>query len=530
MSFLYLVSLNLAPTRYQTLSILRKRDDTPPRTSRHNKRQAGDKMADPLSQQQQPPPSPPDPAPAEPNLLSKVPTGLGSEPLNVVILGASFSGLSVAHHFLDHTINRLRITKAAPNYRLIIINPSTHLYWNIAAPRALVAADFIDRDNLFVPIEPGFHRHRGHNFSIVQGEAVALDTSARIVTVELIGSTAQKRASQINKRMSKILPPEALQAQNPKEQTIGYHALIMATGCSAESDLLSLHGPHLHTLGALNAFHQKVQTAKSIIVCGGGCSGVETAGQLATYLNYRSHWPIGRRVKQPKSMILITGTDRCLPTLKPKVGMKAEKMLRKLGVEIIHGLRVIATKEGVDLTGQIRVELNNNTSLIADLYVPCIGVTPSTSYAPAEMRNGTGYILANPHTMRVDIPKAGLRTYAIGDCASYSRNSVLDVYAAVPILMHNLLNDLLAHEYQLASPYGGNQDKIEGLEDESYSQSSMDPQLCPISRFGGVGMIGGVVVPSFGVHMLKGRDYRTCKAKRVVDDGGNPYAVKGKYE
>lgn len=69
--------------------------------------------------------------------LSKTPTGLGIEPLNIIVLGASFAGLSCAHHFLDYTINRLRITKAAPNYRLILISPSTVSdCFNQNAPRA----------------------------------------------------------------------------------------------------------------------------------------------------------------------------------------------------------------------------------------------------------------------------------------------------------------------------------------------------------------------------------------------------------
>ena len=470
------------------------------------------------------------PAPSDAHALSKTPTGLGSEPLNIVILGASFGGLSCAHHFLDYTITRLRLTKTAPNYRLVVVSPSTHIYWNIGAPRALVAADLIKQDDLFIPIEPGFHRYRGHNFSIVQGEAVALDPSARQVTVELIGSTAQKRASQINKRTSRQISASA-GGRSPKVQTIAYHALIMATGSSAHSDLLSLHGPHLNTLGALNSFHARVVAAKSIIVCGGGTSGVETAGQLATYLNFTSRFPgMRKRVKAPKHIILITGSDRCLPALKPQAGFKAEKMLRKLGVEIKHGVRVIAAKEGFDLTGRTKVELNDETSLIADLYVACTGVGPNSAYVPADMQDEKGYVRTNARTMRVEAGTAGSRTYAIGDVASYSQNYVLDVYAAVPVVMHNLLNDLLAHEYHLASPYGGNQDQIDDLIDDEYVQSSVDSQLCPISRFGGVGILLGASVPSFMVHRLKGHDYRVCKAKRVVVDGGNPYSLYSKYD
>lgn len=68
--------------------------------------------------------------------ISKVPTGLGTEPLNVVVLGASYAGLAVAHHFLDHTINQLRITSSAPNYRLIVVSPSTPILERCRSTRA----------------------------------------------------------------------------------------------------------------------------------------------------------------------------------------------------------------------------------------------------------------------------------------------------------------------------------------------------------------------------------------------------------
>ena len=70
------------------------------------------------------------PSPTRPDsTYSKPLSGTGSEPLNIVILGASFGGLSCAHHFLDYTIEQLRKTTTAPNYRLVIVSPSTHIYW-----------------------------------------------------------------------------------------------------------------------------------------------------------------------------------------------------------------------------------------------------------------------------------------------------------------------------------------------------------------------------------------------------------------
>ena len=508
----------MANSKHPTMRLPWQKRDRPPR-GRKRKSEIIETTTE--LQPLQPTPSESEPAPAP---ISKVPTGLGAEPVNIVILGASFAGLSVAHHFLDETIDRLRITRVAPNYRLVIISPSTHVYWNIGAPRALVGPDLLKNKDIFIPIEPGFHRHRGHNFTIIQGEAVSLDPSARVVNVELIGSTAHMRVSQINKRSSKVLTPNAILSN--KIQPIRYHALVMATGTYTHSDLLSLHGPHLNTMGALNQFHAQAAEARSIVVGGGGCSGVETAGQLATYLNYKSHWPLKKRIKLPKKIIVISGGDRVLPTFPQKVSLQAEKMLNRLGVEVKHGVRVIAVKEGFDLTGQTKIEFNDETTMIADMYVPCTGVIPNTDYLPAEMKTAKGFVAMNPKTMRVDHPLAGARTYSIGDVASYSQNWVIDVYAAIPTLMHNLLNDLLAHEYHLASPYGGNQEKIDDLKDRAFIQPPIDSQLCPITRFGGAGTILGHKVPTWFVHTSKGHDYKVGKAKTVVVNGGSPYIAK----
>jgi NADH dehydrogenase FAD-containing subunit len=438
-------------------------------------------------------------------------------PLNIVVLGASFAGLSVGHAFLDTTLAQLRTTSTAPNYRLILVSPSTHIYWNIGAPRALVALGLIKQDDLFIPIEPGFQRHKGLPYTIIQGRAVTWDNSARTIEIELLSTAAEKRYSQLSttsgaqKRRSNDPLSDA-----PRTQTIPYHALILATGSSAHSNLLSLHGPHTDTVQALTSIHSKLAAAKSIIVCGGGTLGIETAGQLATYLNYARHWPIRRLKPSPKKIILITGSDRCLPTFPLKQSKKAERKLQSLGVDVRHDVRVASVKEDFGLTGQVKVELEDETSLIV-------------AFAPPALRDEGGYIKTNGSTCRVD--EAGPRVYALGDVASFSQNHTLDAYAAVPVVQANLLKDLVAHEMRLASPYGGNQDAIDALEDRIYVRRDKDSQLCPVTRFGGVGVLTGLPLPSLLVHKMKGSDYRVRKAARVVVDGGNPYAKPmSKYE
>ena len=229
------------------------------------------------------------------------------------------------------------------------------------------------KGDLFREIEEGFHRHRGSGTVFVQGEATGLDLSARVARINIFGKEGVKRASIVGKRGSRNLEENL----GGKTQLIPYHALIMATGSSAHSELLSLHGTHLNTIGTLTAFHARAAAARSIVVCGGGPSGVECAGQLATYLNFSGRGPFRRKVKAQewKAITLITGGDRCLPALKAKVGLHAERKLKRLGVEIRYGVRVLAAKENSssldgDGLGRTRITLNDDSTLTADLLYP----------------------------------------------------------------------------------------------------------------------------------------------------------------
>ena len=465
-------------------------------------------------------------------------------PLNVVVLGASFSGLSVVHHFLDHTVATLGKTSIAPEYRLVIISPSTHIYWNIAAPRALVGPGLLRDSDMFVPIEPGLRRHKGANVVFIQGLASGWDTGARTIQIQAIGPRAQKRASRLDGTAT-----DGVQ----EKFTIRYHALIIATGSSTHSDLLSLHGPHTKTMNALKANHERLKEASSIVIAGGGpsgmesssrslraavslpCTGVEVAGQLATYLNQkpkRRPWALfstslskQRKLNattDPKRITLIMATPRALPRLPANIGRKAEKQLQGLRVKVIKDVRVIDTIDDFGEQGKIKVLLSNDQSLLTDVYIAATGVSPNTAFAPSNLLDAGGYINTNPQTLRVE--EAGERVYAIGDCASYSANCVLDAYIGVAPLMSNVQKDLWAWELRSANPYGGSEDEIRSKEDANLTRRDKnETQLCPITRRGGVGILFGFGLPSLVVHLAKGRDYRVSKGERVVANGDNPY-------
>ncbi|TID22761.1 FAD/NAD(P)-binding domain-containing protein [Venturia nashicola] len=490
------------------------------------------------------------------------------EPVNIIILGGSFAGISVAHAFLRKTYDELSRqyesnTKIkAPRFRVILVSPSTHFFWNIAAPRALVSPKSVPHSKSFTPILEAFEDYPEGRFTFIQGTASALDTNACKVDVTLCGEDLafflQNKSSRADSGTGKETWEGNVGTSKTITKQISYHALIIATGTSAESPLLSLHGEHKKTIEAFDSFHAKIQNAASIIIAGGGTSGVECAGQLATFLGGKqdisqrsstdpnskplcSRRAVRSRFKRRKSspmvfpkskstsnsriVTLISGNDRLLPNMSPKASELAESQLRKLGVNIMHNTRLVTAQELP--SGQTRCVLSDDLSISCDLFVACTGVYPNTTWLPRDLLDTNGYIKTNAETLRV--PSGGERIYAIGDCTDFSKKSLNDVYDALPILMQNLQNDLLArgiwaqrHTFKDIGYF------LDRLTDATYVRKKTMGTFIPVTRWGGVGLVNGRVVPSWYVWAVKGRDFGTEKGVLAARMGENPW-VSGSY-
>ncbi|PRP94774.1 NAD(P)/FAD-dependent oxidoreductase [Enhygromyxa salina] len=74
----------------------------------------------------------------------------------------------------------------------------------------------------------------------------------------------------------------------------------------------------------------------SVLVVGGGISGVEITGELAHLVKARpSTW------RAPK-LVMVHGGDHLLPGLTPRAGQRAEAALRAQGVELLLGTRLVS--------------------------------------------------------------------------------------------------------------------------------------------------------------------------------------------
>lgn len=241
-------------------------------------------------------------------------------------------------------------------------------------------------DKTFIPIQDIINQYPNLKNSIVfhQGSATALDTEGRTVTVT---------------------------KQGGELETLAYYALVIATGVKSPTPLTTFHGDYTVSQKALEDIQLKLGTAKEIVISGGGPVGVETAGEIGFHLQGKA------------KVTLITGSDQLLPVFNQTRAVKAQKLLEKVGVTVVYGVKVDKAEQGAD--GKSQISLSNGKTISADLYIPAYGVTPNSGFVPAALKASNGYINTNKETMRVDA--AGPRVYASGDISGVDAGGIMNM-------------------------------------------------------------------------------------------------------
>ncbi|KAK3725039.1 hypothetical protein LTR37_000549 [Vermiconidia calcicola] len=376
-----------------------------------------------------------------------------SETRNIVVLGASFGGLSAAHYLARHTLPKLQQSQSA-KYVLHLVDPSTHFWWHISAPRAMVSVKEIKHSDSFVPIMDGFKQYSTLQDSIVfhHGEATGLDTNTRSVSIK---------------------------THEGASETLEYYALIIATGIRSPTPCTTLHGNYDISQRALEDMNGKLASAKDIVIGGGGPVGVETAGEVGDHFNGKAN------------ITLIAGSGKLLPVLNETRSKKAAALLAKVGVKVVYNVKVQDTEQTSD--GKTVVKLDNGETMSADVYIPAAGVTPNTGFIPDNLKQSNGYVKANGETMRVD--DAGPRVYAVGDVAAVDKGGVLNLFSAIPVFGANISHDLLADA------------KAGTITEKKYKANNGETQLVPIGAKTGIGAYNGWSMPAFAVSKFKGKDY-----------------------
>lgn len=150
----------------------------------------------------------------------------------------------------------------------------------------------------------------------------------------------------------------------------------------------------------ISALKEKTNSAREIVIIGGGFIGVEVAEQLAKHKDKKIH--------------LIEMKEHCLSAaFSEKLTILADETIRELGIDLRTGTKVL------EITGKDGkangVMLSDGTEITADLVINSIGYAPNTELAGqaglALNKNGA---IVRDNYMRTAIKDV----YAVGDCSA----------------------------------------------------------------------------------------------------------------
>ena len=227
----------------------------------------------------------------------------------VVVIGSGFGGLYSA-----------KSLKRADVDVTLVSRTTTHLF----QPLLYQVATGILSEGEIAPTTRLILRKQ-KNVRVLLGEITEVDLQAKTVTSKLID-------------METVIPYDSLiVAAGSQSSYFGNdHFATFAPGMKSIDDALELRG---RILGAFEAAEvatdpQERERRLTFVVVGAGPTGVEVAGQIVE-LAERTLAGAFRTIKASDCrVILLDAAPAVLPPMGPKLGLKAQRRLEKMGVEI----------------------------------------------------------------------------------------------------------------------------------------------------------------------------------------------------
>ncbi|KAK1991812.1 FAD/NAD(P)-binding domain-containing protein [Colletotrichum falcatum] len=291
------------------------------------------------------------------------PAAKNAEPINIVIVGASFAGYHAAR------VIAASLPGDGP-YRLIIVEPNRHWQFTWTLPRFCVVEGH--EHKTFIPYGP---------YLPAGSEAVVRWIHDRVSAITGTTVTIQGTGEEIP-----------------------YSYMIIATGSGTGLSLPSRVGSASKTEGIrlLQGFQQRIKAARNLVVVGGGAAGVELAADA------KDRYP-------EKSVTLVHSRDAVMNRFGRDLQVGALEGLEQLGVDVVLGERTIANTE-FPVDGF--VTLRSGRKLECDFLVKAIGQRPSSQliseFVPEAMAE-SGRIKVKP-TMQIDAGSLP-NIYVCGDVA-----------------------------------------------------------------------------------------------------------------
>ncbi|KAL4893131.1 hypothetical protein BDV59DRAFT_178493 [Aspergillus ambiguus] len=373
----------------------------------------------------------------------------------IVIIGASFAGISTAHAVL----------KNIDSVKVILINPTPTFYFPVAAPRVLAKPEAFHPDQYLIPISPGFKKYTSDSFELINGHATSIDIAAKAVWID-------------------------------SKRTVSFDYLVIASGSTTAATKPSndMQIPFKQTgqdnvQSLIESTQRAIAEAKSIVIAGAGPIGVELAGEIAE---------AAAQDDREVTITLVSATDRVLPVLKLSGSQAAESILEHLGVKIIKPRKVTRAilSKG---TNKWSIAFDNGDMMETDLYIPTTGVYPNNEFIPQDLLDKDGWLKVDGE-LRVQGGKNDvLPIYGAGDITNNWMRLGYKAAEQAPIVAANLKSDIMSWP-----------------ERRTYNQGTSINMVVPIGASGGTGQVFGFTPWSILVWLVKGRDFFISKARSMI--------------
>src|SRR5260370_1409584 len=157
------------------------------------------------------------------------------------------------------------------------------------------------------------------------------------------------------------LDPDAKRIQLRDGDSLEYDSIIVATGSKTSyygTVAWREYAPSLKTIEEATAIRRKILYAferaercaaetdvhdwLTFVIVGAGATGLELAGALAEIANETLKNDFRRINPKHARIILMEGGDRVLPAYPPDLSEKAERLVKRLGVEVTKGVMATA--------------------------------------------------------------------------------------------------------------------------------------------------------------------------------------------
>ena len=332
---------------------------------------------------------------------------------HIVVLGAGFGGLEFCKHFGDL------------NARITLVDRNNHhlfqpLLYQVATA-GLSAPDIAqpirsilsNRPNITVLLETVY------NIKLAEKKVVLSDgvLDYDFLVIALGGSTSyfgHPEWEQFAPGLKSI--PDALKIRN--------HILLAFERAESESKPDDLH------------------RLMTIVVVGGGPTGVELAGAFAELARHVLRKDFRRIDPAQARVILIEGAPRVLASLTPTMSESCQRQLESLGVQVRTSIKVKNISEG-------RVDLDSGETIWAEniIWAAGVGASSLTKKLGVEL-DRAGRVKVKPDLSLPGHPEA----FAVGDLALVLQDDGTPVPGVSPAAMQEATHVARIIENELAFP------------------------------------------------------------------------------